>query len=137
MKNMGRVVRTPKVGMMAEKNILIVDDSKITRSMAVFSLRNQGFRVLEAAGAAEALELMHREAVDMVITDLRMPDMDGVGLTRKIRSAEVQNDVPIIMITGADHEETRDEAFEAGVSSYLAKPFKPHQLLDLVRSVLC
>jgi len=123
--------------MMTSKNILIVDDSKVTRSMAVFSLSHHGFRVLEASGAREALDLMRREEIDMVITDLRMPEVDGVGLTRKIRCGDTSRDIPIIMITGADGEDTRESAFSAGVSSFLTKPFKPHQLLDLVRSVLC
>jgi len=123
--------------MMNSKNILIVDDSKVTRSMAVFSLNNHGFRVLEAGDAREALAVMRREEIDMVITDLRMPEVDGVGLTRRIRCGNGSSDIPIIMITGLDSEETRREAFNAGVSSFLTKPFKPHQLLDLVRSVLC
>jgi len=122
---------------MATKNILIVDDSRATRSMAVFSLRNQGFRILEADGAREALDLMQQETVDMVITDLRMPDIDGVGLTRQIRSLDGQHDLPIIMVSGFDNDESRDLALEAGVSSFIAKPFKPQQLLSLVRSVLC
>lgn len=122
---------------MTTKSILIVDDSKATRSMAVFSLRNQGFRILEAEGAREALSVMQNESVDMVITDLRMPDIDGVGLTRQIRNQPGHAALPIIMISGYSTEEHRDMAIDAGVSSFVTKPFKPQQLLSLVRSVLC
>lgn len=123
--------------MMTSKNILIVDDSKATRSMAMFSLSNHGFRLLEAEDAYQALDLMQTETVDMVITDLKMPELDGVGLTQKIRSRRENDNLPIIMITAVGGEEARQRALSAGVSSYLTKPFKPQQLLDLVRSVLC
>lgn len=123
--------------MIATKSILIVDDSKATRSMAVFSLRNQGFRLFEAEDVRQALEVMRAQSVDMVITDLCMPEVDGLGLTQWIRTSGSCEEVPIIMITAFGGEEARSKALSVGVSSFLTKPFKPQQLLDLVRSVLC
>jgi len=119
------------------KKILIVDDSRVTRSMAMFSLRVDGFELFEAEDPRQALDLAARHAFDMIITDLRMPEIDGVELARQLRRKEHYREVPIILVTGFEGSDTRQLALQAGVSSFLNKPFKPKQLLDLVRSVLC
>ena len=122
---------------MPNKKILVVDDSKVTRSMAVFALRMEGFEIFEADSAREALGLVKLERVDMVITDLRMPEVDGAELVRQIRALEEFAEIPIIMVSGFDSTSIRERIFDAGVSNFLTKPFKPQQLQDLVRSVLC
>jgi len=130
-----KVVRiTPATG---HKKILIVDDSKVTRSMAMYALRIDGFELFEAESSREALELMNRYPFDMIITDLRMPEVDGVELVRQLRRMPPYREVPVIMVSGFSGSDTRQLAFDAGVSSFLNKPFKPQQLQDLVRSVLC
>ena len=122
---------------MASKKILIVDDSKVTRSMVVYALGSQGFEVLEAEDARTALGIVARSPVDMVITDMRMPEVDGVSLTRQLRQRHSAAELPILMVTGFEDAGCRELALEAGVSSFLTKPFKPQQLLTFVRSVLC
>lgn len=119
------------------KKILIVDDSKVTRSMAMYALRIDGFELFEAESSREALELASRHAFDMIITDLRMPEVDGVELVRQLRRLPPYREVPVVMVSGFAGSDTRKLAFDAGVSSFLNKPFKPQQLQDLVRSVLC
>jgi len=121
---------------MTTRNILIVDDSKVSRSMMVYALRADGLRLLEAEGGDTALGVMQKEPVDMLITDLSMPGVDGFELVRQVRNLEGYAEVPIVMISGRVEDNVRDQALAAGVSVFLKKPFKPQQLYDLVWSVV-
>jgi len=121
---------------MPTRTVLIVDDSKVGRSMMVYALRTDGLHVLEAGDGREALDVMRRAPVDMLITDLRMPDVDGIELVRKVRAMDGYAEVPILMISGLADDAVREQALHAGVSVFLKKPFKPQQLHDLVWSVV-
>jgi len=116
--------------------ILVVDDSPSVRQLMGFSLTSANYRVVEAANGQEALELFDKEDVSMVITDLNMPKMDGLQLIRELRSGRASRFLPIVLLTSESEQDNRHRSKEAGASAWLNKPFKPNQLLQMVRMVL-
>lgn len=118
------------------KRILTVDDSPTVRQMVGFTLRDAGYEVVEASDGLDALDRLAEEEVDMLITDLNMPRLDGVGLIRQVRSNPANRFVPIIMLTTESQQEKKQAGKEAGASAWIVKPFKPEQLLGVVRMVL-
>ena len=115
--------------------ILVVDDSAYVRRMIRFALAQQPYRILEACDGVDALKCMQANQVDLVITDLKMPNMDGFDLIRHLRSDEKTELLPIIMLTGESDEKSREEARKAGVSAFIVKPFVPEQISGLIESI--
>jgi two-component system, chemotaxis family, chemotaxis protein CheY len=118
------------------KRIMTVDDSATIRQMVALTLRDAGYEVIEAVDGRDALERLARESVDMLVTDLNMPHLDGVGLIRAVRQQPANRFVPIIMLTTESHDSKKQEGKAAGASGWIVKPFKPEQLLGVVRMVL-
>jgi two-component system, chemotaxis family, chemotaxis protein CheY len=119
------------------KRIMTVDDSATVRQMLTFTLEDAGYQVLEAVDGVEALaKLTAGEKVDMLITDLNMPNMDGIELIRAVRKDPTYRFIPIIMLTTETQESKRQEGKSAGASGWIVKPFKPQQVLAVVRMVL-
>ncbi len=119
------------------KNILIVDDSETVRQVLQLTLSNSGNNVVEAVDGADALEkLADMESVDMIVTDLNMPNIDGLQLIKEIRAAGNNRFTPIVMLTTESSEEKKQAGREAGASGWIVKPFKPEQLLKVVKMVL-
>lgn len=118
------------------KRIMTVDDSATIRQMVALTLRDAGYEVIEAVDGCDALEQLNGESVDMLITDLNMPNLDGVGLIRAIRQHQDHRFTPIIMLTTESHDSRKQEGKKAGASGWIVKPFKPEQLLGVVRMVL-
>jgi two-component system chemotaxis response regulator CheY len=115
---------------------MTVDDSATIRQMVALTLRDAGYEVIEAVDGRDALERLGRESVDMLITDLNMPNLDGVGLIRAVRQDPANRFIPIIMLTTESHDSKKQEGKAAGASGWIVKPFKPEQLLGVVRMVL-
>ena len=92
--------------------------------------------MIEAVDGRDALERLAQESVDMLITDLNMPNLDGVGLIREVRAQPANRFIPIIMLTTESHDSKKQEGKAAGASGWIVKPFKPEQLLGVVRMVL-
>ncbi len=113
--------------------ILVVDDDNITRKFVSFVLRSEGFEVIPARDGIEALEIMGGTEVDLLITDLNMPKMDGAELIRTIRNGSVKSDLPIIMLSTEADQDSRELVFQAGVSEYMIKPVSRKVLTDKVR----
>jgi len=103
--------------------VLLVDDSPTIRKLLRFVLKRQGYEVLTACDGMEALELLTWEHVDMLITDLNIPNVDGCELIRCIREDTRRRDMPIIILCSEQRVAERQEGLEAGANSYLAKPF--------------
>jgi two-component system chemotaxis response regulator CheY len=118
------------------KRILTVDDSATIRLMVALKLRDAGYEVIEAVDGRDALDCLARESIDMLITDLNMPNLDGVGLIRAVRQQSANRFIPIIMLTTESHDSKKQEGKTAGASGWIVKPFKPEQLLGVVRMVL-
>lgn len=119
------------------KCVLVVDDSETVRQVLQLTLSNAGFDVIEAEDGDDALNKLSGPAVvDMLITDLNMPKMDGLELIKKIREDKKHRFTPIVMLTTESSEEKKRAGREAGASGWIVKPFKPEQLLKVVKMVL-
>ena len=118
------------------KCILVVDDSETVRQVLQLTLANAGFDVVEAEDGLEALDKLAHNSVDMMITDLNMPNMDGLELIKKVREDGTHRFTPIVMLTTESSEEKKLAGREAGASGWIVKPFKPEQLLKVVKLVL-
>lgn len=118
------------------KCILIVDDSETVRQVLKLALGNAGYKVVEAEDGFDALDKLSGVPVDMLITDLNMPNMDGLELIKKVREEGSHRFTPIVMLTTESSEEKKKAGREAGASGWIVKPFKPEQLLKVVKMVL-
>jgi two-component system, OmpR family, alkaline phosphatase synthesis response regulator PhoP len=113
--------------------ILVVDDEPKIAQLARDYLEHAGFRVLTAADGRAALRAVSRERPDLIVLDLRLPDIDGLDVTRTLRKASA---VPIIMLTARDEESDKLIGLELGADDYMTKPFSPKELVARVRAVL-
>ena len=116
--------------------ILFVDDDPIMRELAAAKLAEAGYQVTLTPDGAQALEALKLDDVNLVISDLDMPHMNGYALTREIRKSAALADTPVIVITSSDHSEAVDEAFAAGATSFVAKPINWTLFSHAVRFVL-
>jgi two-component system chemotaxis response regulator CheY len=114
---------------------MTVDDSASVRQMVAFTLKNAGYDVLEAQDGQDALAKLTRP-VNLVITDLNMPRMDGIGLVKSLRAHAAHKYVPIVVLTTESQESRKQEARAAGATGWIVKPFRPEQLLGVVKKVL-
>ena len=118
------------------KVIMTVDDSASIRQMVVFTLKQGGYDVIEAGDGREALSKLNGTKPDMIITDLNMPNLDGIGLIRAVRSDATRRFLPIVMLTTESQDARKQEGKAAGATGWIVKPFMPEQLLSVVRRVL-
>jgi two-component system chemotaxis response regulator CheY len=118
------------------KTILTVDDSSSIRQVVGFTLREAGYTVIEACDGQDALNKINGSALHMVVTDLNMPILDGIGLIKKLRTETSHKFIPIIMLTTESQNEKKMEGKAAGATGWIVKPFKPEQLLAVVKKVL-
>ena len=118
------------------KVIMTVDDSASVRQMVCFALKEAGYEVVEASDGREALTKLNESTVDMLITDLNMPNMDGIDLIRGVRAGSSHKFIPIIMLTTESQPVKKQEGKAAGATGWIVKPFKPDQLLAVIRKVL-
>jgi len=114
------------------KTILIIDDEPGYRELLHMELSDQGYTILTAAGGHEALEILGREEVDLIITDMKMPKMDGLDVV--IASRRLHPGIPIILMTGYAMEERVQEALARKASVCLRKPFNISELTDLLKN---
>ena len=118
------------------RTIMTVDDSASVRQMVSFTLKNAGYGVVEAGDGQEALDKLASSSVNMVITDLNMPRIDGIELIRRLRANPSHKFMPIIMLTTESQASKKQEGKSAGATGWIVKPFKPEQLLAVVKKVL-
>jgi two-component system chemotaxis response regulator CheY len=118
---------------MMAKRFLIVDDSASMRQLVSFTIRDAGYDVVVAENGKDALGRLDNEKVDIVITDLNMPEMDGIELIKKLRAMPAYRFAPIVMLTTESQETKKQEGKQAGASGWIVKPFSPEQLLGVVR----
>ena len=118
------------------ETIMTVDDSASIRQMVSLTLKQAGYTVVEAVDGQDALSKLQTTTVQMIITDLNMPNLDGIGLIRALRATPACRLIPIVMLTTESQAEKKQEGKAAGATGWIIKPFKPEQLLSVVRRVL-
>lgn len=118
------------------KVIMTVDDSASVRQMVSFTLKQNGYDVVEAVDGKDGLQKLSGTKVDMIITDLNMPNLDGIGLIKGARSLPACKFIPIIMLTTESQDSKKAEGKAAGATGWIVKPFKPEQLISVVKKVL-
>lgn len=118
------------------KTILIADDSPSVRDLVSFTLENAGFNVLSGTDGKDALKFLDGNDIDLVITDLHMPEMDGIELIREIRSKTEYKFTPILLLTTESQATKKQEAKEAGATGWIVKPFVQEKLLEVVQKVI-
>lgn len=117
------------------KRVLTVDDSKTMRDMVAFTLRSAGFEVGEAEDGVKALSVLGATPADLIITDLNMPNMDGIALIQKLRADPKYRATPILMLTTEGDAGKKEQGRAAGATGWLVKPFNPEKLVELVKKV--
>lgn len=123
---------------MPDKKIemLLVDDSTSMREMVSFTLKGAGYEVYQAADGVEALDFAKGKTVDLVITDINMPNMDGYNLIKELRKLPAYKYIPILTLTTEDSSEKKQLGKVAGATGWIVKPFDPDNLLQTVKRVL-
>ncbi len=116
--------------------ILAVDDSTSMRQMVSFTLRGAGYEVVEAADGVEALEAAKKQSFDLVITDVNMPNMDGIELIAHLRQLENYKYTPMLMLTTESTGDKKQAGKAAGATGWIVKPFDPDQLVSTIQRVL-
>lgn len=117
------------------KRVLAVDDSKTMRDMVTFTLKSAGFEVIEAEDGKDALNKLGSDTVDLVITDLNMPNMNGFELIRSLRAQNNHRLTPILMLTTEGDDGKKQEGKNAGATGWIIKPFNPEKLIQVVNKV--
>jgi two-component system chemotaxis response regulator CheY len=117
-------------------SILTVDDSASMRQMVAYTLKSAGHEVTEAKDGIEALEKARRAKFNLVITDVNMPNMDGITLTRELRALMEYKYTPILTLTTESGNSKKQEGKAAGATGWIIKPFNPDQLLSTIKKVL-
>ena len=125
------------VSTLSLKTILVADDSADTRAVLCRTLAYRGYRVLEAADGAQAVEVALRACPDLVVMDLNMPVLDGLAATGRIRDLKDRcGDIPVVAVTAFDTYGMREAAREAGCDAYLLKPLALDELESVVERLL-
>ncbi len=114
------------------RRVLVVDDDPHIREVVCFALRKAGFATMEAADGEAALECARRDAPDLLVLDILMPELDGIAVCRALRQ---RSDVPILFLSSKDDEVDRILGLELGADDYLTKPFSPRELVARVRAL--
>ena len=118
-----------------EKTVMTVDDSASVRQMVSFTLRGAGYRVIEATDGEDAVRKL-QGPVQLILTDLNMPRMDGIDLIKSIRGMSAYRYTPVIMLTTESQAAKKQEGKAAGATGWIVKPFNPQQLLAVLKKVL-
>jgi two-component system chemotaxis response regulator CheY len=118
------------------KTILVAEDSLMLRKVACFPLEKAGYKILEANNGIEAIEAMSKNEVDMIVTDLNMPGMDGFELIAQVKANENFKHIPIIILSTEGKKEMVMKGLTLGANSFLQKPIKPDLMLQEVHRLL-
>jgi len=118
------------------KIIMTVDDSASVRQMVSFTLKEAGYQVIEASDGRDAILKMRGQQINLIVTDLNMPNMDGIELIKNVRANPTYKFIPILMLTTESQAEKKMEGKKAGATGWIIKPFQPEQLLNVVKKVI-
>jgi two-component system chemotaxis response regulator CheY len=119
------------------KTALVVDDSPTMRQMVAFTLTNAGFKVVEAEDGKDAVnKVAAGPKMDIVVTDLNMPEMDGISLIKELRKMAAFKFTPILMLTTESAADKKQAGKEAGATGWIVKPFNPELMLKIIAKLL-
>lgn len=118
------------------KTILIVDDSASVRQVVGISLKQAGYDVIEGVDGKDALKQLTGQKVHLIISDVNMPNMDGISLVKAVKQMPAYKFTPIVMLTTESQDAKKKEGQEAGAKAWVVKPFKPEQLLGVVQKLV-
>ena len=116
--------------------ILVVDDDKTTRKLLSLYLKGKGYEVVTAENGLDAMEKVGTENINFILTDMNMPYMDGIEITKNLKSDPALNSIPVVMVTTEADEDEKRRAFEAGVDDYLVKPTNADQINESIKKIL-
>jgi diguanylate cyclase (GGDEF)-like protein len=119
-----------------KQRILVIDDDPEPARMLAVWFSGEPYEVIDAAGAYEGLRLAEQSGADLILLDLRMPDLDGLSVARRLREIDAMRDVPIVLLTACDDAEVKAEAFSVGADDYLVKPFECLEIDARIRAML-
>jgi two-component system chemotaxis response regulator CheY len=117
------------------KKILTIDDSKTMRDMLMLTLTDAGFDVIQGVDGQDGIEVLGDNPVDVIITDINMPKMDGYGVIRVLRKSAIHKSTPILVLTTESDSDKKNLAREAGATGWMVKPFEPERLVATIRKV--
>ncbi len=120
------------------KSVLVVEDSVTTRAMirAVIEDMGEDFNTLEAATGFEALKMLPQESFDLIITDINMPDVNGLELINFVKSNPNYDHIPMVIVTTEKSTEDKERGMALGASAYVTKPFRPEELQEVIAKIL-
>jgi two-component system chemotaxis response regulator CheY len=121
---------------MTTLRVLTVDDSRTILAMLHHTLSNAGFEVLQAEDGKQGLDVLKTEQVDVVITHLNMPVMDGIEFIRHVRATGNHQSLPILILTTETSQDKRDQGRAAGGTGWIVKPFDPEKLISVINRVV-
>lgn len=117
------------------KRILTVDDSKTMLDMLEFTLKGAGYEVLQAVNGQEGLDVLAANPVDVIISDINMPVMDGITFIQELRKQPQNKSVPVLILTTESGQDKKDQGRAAGATGWIVKPFDPQKLLAVINKV--
>jgi two-component system chemotaxis response regulator CheY len=121
---------------MTALRVLTVDDSRTILAMLHHTLSNAGFEVLQAEDGQQGLDVLLSQDVDVVITDINMPIMDGIEFIRHVRATGNHQSLPILILTTETSQDKRDQGKAAGGTGWIVKPFDPEKLISVIHRVV-
>ena len=116
--------------------ILIIEDEIAVREMLTFTLKNSGFKTFEAGDSEEALSILSKYNIDLILLDWMLPGKAGIDISRALRSSGETKDLPIIMLTAKSEESDKIMGLESGADDYITKPFSPKELVARIKALL-
>ncbi len=118
------------------KRILIVDDEPDVLSLAAFRLKKSGYEILTATDGQMGLDMITSEKPDLVLLDLRLPNMDGMDVCKHVKSDKELQHIPIILFTATEDVRVADVVKEVDANDYIVKPFEPDKLIEKIKSFI-
>jgi len=122
--------------LLMSKKILVVEDNDRNRRLLKILLQARGYVVVEASSGKEALEYLEAQKPDLILMDIQLPNMDGLTLTKQIKSDEKTKDIPIVAVTAYAMKGDKERILEAGCNAYLSKPINTQELPQLIADIL-
>lgn len=118
------------------KTILIADDSESIRELLEMTLAKEGYQVIKTVDGEDALSQLNGQEIDLIITDLNMPKMDGIDLIRGVRKTSQYAMTPVLFLTTESQASKKEEARQAGATGWVVKPFMPERLISVVQKIV-